>query len=441
MGGRARLGPSHGRRSLVSIAFVFLVLIACSLPAAEQSGPDIILGAPVSFTGNQSKEGALTRRGYDMWLDWVNGQGGVAVNGVRHRVQIKYEDDQSKPDLSARLAEKLISQEKVQFLLGPYGSSTTAAVAPIAEQHGIPTVEGNGAADAIFSKGYRHVFGVLSPAEKYLQGVLDMATTLNPKPTRIALLAADDSFSLEVAKGVLDFAPKHGMEVVFNRQYPEGSTNLYALLNEAKAKTPDILLNSGHLLEAVAITKAARDTRLDPKISAYSVGPSTPEFTGVLGKDADYVFSGSQWTPQARYRPSFYLDASQYVATYRKKFKSDEDPDYHVAESTAACLALHKAIENAGSLQPERVRDALAKLDMTIFYGRIKFDSRGANVFKPMVVEQIQRGRRQTVWPAELASAGPLYPTPTWTARGLPPLDEKRPAPKLPGSGKPPGAG
>ncbi|PZS00395.1 MAG: hypothetical protein DLM67_01360, partial [Candidatus Nephthysia bennettiae] len=124
------------------------------------------------------------------------------------------------------------------------------------------------------------------------------------------------------------------------------------------------MLNSGHLLEAVAINKAARDIRLDPKIFAYSVGPSTPEFTGVLGKDADYVFSGSQWRSQVKYRPSFYLDTPQYVATYRKKFKSDEDPDYHVAESTAACLALHKAIETAGSLQPERVRDALATLEL-----------------------------------------------------------------------------
>ena len=445
MGGRVRRVSAAGRPALAFVVFVFLALVACSLPAAEQrgqSGPDIVVGAPVSFTGNQATEGALTRQGYDMWLDWVNGQGGIDVHGVRHRVQIKYEDDQSKADLSARLAEKLISQERVQFLLGPYGSSTTAAVAPVAEQHRMPMVEGNGAAQIIFSKGYRYVFGVLSPAEKYLQGVLDMAANLNPKPTRIAILSADDNFSLEVAKGVLDYAPRRGMEVVFYQQYADGSTNLYGPLNQAKAKNPDILLNSGHLLEAVAINKAARDLRLDSKIFAYSVGPSTPVFTGALGKDADYVFSGSQWTSQVKYRPSFYLGTPQYVAAYRKKFNSKEDPDYHVAESTAACLALHKAIETAGSLQPEQVRDALATLDVTTFYGRIKFDSRGANIFKPMVVEQIQQGRHQTVWPPEIASAAALYPTPKWTVRtGLPPLEEQPRGPKLPGSGRPPGDG
>ena len=318
VGGRAWPGPVGRRPHLVLIVFASLALLACSGPMAEttpQSGPDIILGAPVSFTGNQAKEGALTRQGYDIWLDWTNSHGGIDVRGVRHRVQIRYEDDQSKADLSARLADKLINQERVQFLLGPYGSSTTAAVAPIAEQHRIPMVEGNGAAKSIFSNGYRYVFGVLSPAEKYLQGVIDMAANLNPKPTKIALLAADDNFSFEVAKGVLDYAPTRGMDVVFYQQYPDGSTNLYSLLNQVKAKNPDILLNSGHLIEAVAINKEARDIRLDAKIFAYSVGPSTPDFTSALGKDADYVFTGSQWTSQVKYRPSFYLSTPDYVAS------------------------------------------------------------------------------------------------------------------------------
>jgi branched-chain amino acid transport system substrate-binding protein len=399
---------------------VALLVMACGGAAGgggTATGEDIAIGVPMSVTGASSKEGALAKQGYDMWLQWVNDQGGIAVKGVRHRVKLLYEDDQSKPDISAQLTQKLISEEKASFLLGPYGSGPTASDAVVAEKAGVPMVEGNGAAQAIFSQGYRYVFGVLSPASAYLTGILDMTATLSPRPTTIAVLSADDSFSLEVSKAVIDQAPGKGFQVVYSDRYPNGSTNLSGLVANARAKSPDIVLNSGHLQEAIAINKAAKDLRLDARLFAYSVGPSTPDFVTALGPDANYVLDGSQWTPQVKYRPSFYLSVQDYVAAYQKQFGGQDPPDYHVAESTAACLALQKAIENAGSLQSDRVRDALASLDVTTFFGQIKFDGRGLNVYKPMVVEQIQDGKHHTVWPANVADVRPQYPTPSWSSR------------------------
>ena len=385
--------------------------------ATTTTGEDLVIGVPMSITGTQSKEGALAKQGYDMWLQWINQQGGINVKSVKHRVQLKYEDDTSKADISAQLSQKLITEEKAQFLLGPYGSATTASDAVVAEKNSIPMVEGNGAAQAIFSQGYKYVFGVLSPANVYLTGVLDMAATLSPKPTTVAMLAADDNFSQEVAKAVIEYAPSKGFQIVYSDKYPNGSTNLSGLVANAKARNPDIVLNSGHLQEAIAIHKAAKDLKLDAKLSAYSVGPSTPDYIVALGKDANYVFDGSQWTPQVKYTPSFYLTVQDYVAAYKKQFNTQDDPDYHVAESTAACLALQKAIENAGSLKPDKVRDALAALNVTTFFGQIKFDSRGINTFKPMVVEQIQDGKHHTVWPNNVADTKPQYPTPSWSNR------------------------
>jgi len=147
------------------------------------------------------------------------------------------------------------------------------------------------------------------------------------------------------------------------------------------------------------------------------VGPSTPDFITALSKDADYVFDGSQWTPQVKYKQSFYLTSAEYVTAYQKQFATKDDPDYHVAESTAACLALQRAIESSGSLKPDKVRDALASLDVMTFFGRVKFDSRGINTFKPMVVEQIQNGKHHTVWPNDGADARPMDPTPSWSTR------------------------
>jgi branched-chain amino acid transport system substrate-binding protein len=407
----------HTKKIVYSL-LTLLVLAACggSTPTTT-TGSTIVLGAPLGLTGSLNKEAELTQQGYDLWKDWINQQGGINVGGVKHPVTIKYYDDLSQANQSAVLMQKLITEDHAQFLLGPYGSAATATDAVVAETNQIPMVEANGAAQAIFNQGYKYTFGVLSPANKYLQGVIDMAANLSPKPTTIAMLSADDNFSLEVANAIIEYAPTKGMTVAVFKKYKNGATQLTAEVQAAKVVNPDILLNSGHLQEAIAINKAAKEQKLNAKIFAYSVGPSTPDFITALGKDADYVYDGSQWTPQVKYKPDFYLTVQQYVDAYKQKYPGKGDPDYHVAMSTAACLALQRAIEKSGSLDSKKVRDALQNLDVMTFAGRLKFDSRGINTFKPMVVEQIQGGQHHTVFPADVADTQAKYPTPSWDQR------------------------
>ena len=405
-------------RRLALLAVAAVAAFACGTTSAgPTTGSTITLGAPLGLTGSLTKESQLTQQGYNLWSDWINARGGILVNNVKHPVVIKYYDDTSNSNQSAVLMQKLITEDKANFLLGPYGSGATATDAVVAETNQIPMVEANGAAQSIFNQGYKYTFGVLSPANEYLQGVIDMAATLTPKPTTVAMLSADDNFSLEVANAINTYAPTKGMNVVLFKKYKNGATNLTAEVQAAKAANPDIVLNSGHLTEAIAINKAAKEQKLNAKIFAYSVGPSTPDFITALGADANFVYDGSQWTPQVKYTPAFYLSEADYVAAYKAKYPGLGDPDYHVAESTAACLALQRAIENAGSLDATKVRDALAKLDVTVFFGQIKFDSRGINIYKPMVVEQIQNGVHHTVFPATVADAKPMYPTPNWDQR------------------------
>ena len=428
-----------GVRRALQTAAVGLAMLACtplqSAPQPVKTGPDVIIGIPLGLTGNLSNESAMAKQGYDLWLDWVN-ERGLTVQGVRHRVRIQYADDTSKPDVTAQLAEQMITQNGASFLLGPYSAANTAAAAAVAERHHVPLISANGSARSIFAKGYRYVFGVQTPADRNLQVLFDLVATANPKPTTVAVLAADDSFSQEVAKGAIDYAQAKGLQIVYSQKYPNGSTNLYNLVNEVKTKNPDIVINSGHLLEAIAMNKAAMDLRLNAKMFAYSVGPTMPDFVKALGPQADYIVTGSQWTAQAQYKSDYYLTGPQYVAAYRKKFQTTEEPNYQVADATAAGITLEKAIEKAGSLDPEKVRDAIASLDLACFFGRIKFDSNGQNSSKPMLVEQIQSGHRQTVWPPELANTTVVYPAPSWTAR-LGPAPEA-PKAKLPGTGSPP---
>src|SRR6202165_5557621 len=198
------------RFALLVVATLAACACGSSTPAAPTTGSTITLGAPLGLTGSLTKESQLTQQGYNLWSDWINARGGILVNGVLHPVVIKYYDDTSNSNQSAVLMQKLITEDKAQFLLGPYGSAATATDAIVAETNQIPMVEANGAAQAIFNLGYKYTFGVLSPANKYLEGVIDMAATLTPKPTTIAMLSADDAFSLEVANAINTYAPTQG---------------------------------------------------------------------------------------------------------------------------------------------------------------------------------------------------------------------------------------
>jgi branched-chain amino acid transport system substrate-binding protein len=174
-----------------------------------------------------------------------------------------------------------------------------------------------------------------------------------------------------------------------------------------------VVLNAGHLQEAIAIMRQAKDLGINPQIFAFSVGPALPDFVNALSADANYVVTGSQWSNAVKYTGDDYWKTAQaYNDAYKAKY--GEEPAYQAAESTAAGLAFEKALTAAGSTNPDKVRDALAKLDIKTFYGPIKFDARGANLTKAMVVEQIQGGKRVTIWPADVANAKGAWPSPEW---------------------------
>lgn len=388
-------------------------------PAAAYSGTfdgTILFGAPIALTGSLAKEGTLTRDGYELWKETYNANGGIVVGGKHYKIETKYYDDESNAQKSATLADKLIKEDKINFLLGPYGTSSTLQVSTVAEKNKVPMIEANGAAESIFSQGYKYTFGVLSPAKNYLTGFIDMALAQTPKPATIAILTADDPFSVEVADAAKAYAEKQGLKVVYFQKYPDKSTDLRAPLTEAKGKNPDLFVNSGHLAESQAIVQQAKELDFNPKAYGFSVGPSIPDFQTTLKADANYMFGGTQWTPDLKYNgDDLWKTPTNYNEAFKKRF--GYAPSYHSAESSAAGIAFVKAIEAAGSLDANAVRDAIAKLDFMSFYGQIKFDSRGINVTKPMAVEQWQNGKRVTVWPADAASAKPMWPTPPWGSR------------------------
>ena len=369
------------------------------------------------MTGAFSKEGGLTQEGYNFWKDWINAHGGIKVAGKSYKVDIKYYDDETNPQTSAKLAEKLINEDHVSFILGPYGTPSTFSVAAVVERYKVPMVEGNGAAERIFQQGYKYTFGVLAPAKRYLEGIVDLALHQKPAAQTIAISGANDAFSVEVAQGAADFAASHNVKVVYQSKYPAETTDVSSIVSAIKAANPDVILNAGHLQDALLLQKGLKEQNVLAKAYGYSVGPDTPDFRKSLGNDANDVFGGAQWSTTVKYKgaPGFISTAPEYAKLFAAKY--GHEPDYHNAESTASCLAFQYAIEKANSLDPQKVRDALAGLDVVTFFGILKFDSRGLNVYKPMVTNQIQNGELLTVWPPAEAVKAAIYPTPPWGKR------------------------
>ncbi len=406
------------------VLLLVLVLIAVVLPACgNKSGVvggkacSILFGAAVSMSGKYAEEGKYVKNGYNLYTEEINKQGGINVDGKKCIVKLKMYNDESNADRSALLVEKLITGDKVQFLLGPYGSGNTYATTAIAEKYQVPMVEANGAATEIFKRGFKYSFAVLSPAPNYMRGIIDLALAQETRLKTVAIIAEDAVFSLEAARGAKDYAESKGLQVVYFDKYPKGAKDISSMIASIESKNPDIMLGAGHLQDTLLVVKESKALGLSPKVFGFSVGPTSPDFRKTLGKDADYIFGAAQWTPEMKYNADDVFGTPQkFTEIYKAKY--GEIPPYQAAESAAALIAYQKAIEAAGSLDRSKVRDALASLDYNSFYGKLKFDKQGMNVYKPMAVMQnFPDGKLYTVWPEEVAIKAPLYPFKPWNQR------------------------
>jgi branched-chain amino acid transport system substrate-binding protein len=385
--------------------------IACPADKAK-----ITFGAAVSLTGSLAREGEDTKQGYDIWAEWVNTEyGGVKVGNERHCVEIKYYDDESKAETVSVLTEKLITEDKVQFILGPYSSGLTNSASVITERYKVIMVEGNGAAESLFNRGFKYLFGVLTPGSFYTKAALETAAKLGAKTVVIA--HQDEPFATSVAKGAEQWAKELKLEILAFEKYPGQTPDLTALFTKFRELNPDLLVGGGHFNNAAVFVKTAKALNWSPKAIIMTVGPSNPAFAKEMGADAEYVWGATQWESAMTWKDEYFGTAEQYAARFKAKYPDDPGVNYQNAESTAAGLVLQLAIERAGSLETDKVRDELAKTDIVTFYGPVKFDETGKNIGKPMGAIQIQKGKIIPIAPAEVAAGQPIYPAPAWDKR------------------------
>ena len=397
-----------------------LTLASISSSFAKVEGEYIVLGAAVSLTGKYSSNGVHTQNGYNLAVERINKMGGVEVGGKKYKFEIIYYDDESNSGRAAQLAERLIKQDGVKYMLGPHSSGLTKAMAPVTEKYKIPMVEANGASRSLFTKGYKYLFAVLAPANLYLDVAITTAVELNGgKPVKIAMAFEQDAFSQDVRLGIVDAAEETGSKIIIDDKLPKELNDMAATLAKVKATKPDVLVVSGHTKGALTAIRQIAEMKVDVPMLAMTHCDAA-KLSKQHGKNAQYALCASQWHKTLTYKDKWFKDGMKYDKDFTEMF--GYAPPYQAAESSAALLVFKNAFERANSFDQKKVRDALAATDMQTFYGNIKFAPGGQNVSKPMVLFQVicdssGKCENKVVAPLKWASAKLIHPVPKWSER------------------------
>ena len=382
---------------------VALALAAGGVVPATAQAP-IRIGASLSLTGTYAKLGKNQHEGYQLCEKDLNAKGGL----LGRKVQFVVYDDQSLPATAVRLYEKLITEDKVDGVMGPYSSPVTEASVNVTEKYKKVMVAPLAATTSIFKKGRKYIFMVISPAEVYLEGLVDMAVKRGLKT--VAVINEDTLFSKAAAAGAVEIAKKKGLQIVFAEAYPKGNTDFSALLTKLKAANPDVVAAATYFDDAVALTRQMKELNVNPKMFGVTVGGDLPEFYDTLKQNAEYIYGATQWEHTLPYPGNH-----EYFEAYKKDF--GHEPSYHSTAGYAGCLIYAEAVKRANSLDADKVREQLLKLEMRTPFGDYKVEADGFQVAHKMVTFQWQREKKVTVWPDELAQGKPLFPTPPWTSR------------------------
>ena len=403
--------PAASRRGFkLGIAAALLAATASWMPAAwAQPQPTITFGAALSLTGRISTEGRLVQLGYDIYVDEINKRGGIKVGGKPHRVAIKYYDDQSDTATSVKLYEKLINEDNIQLLLGPYSSGVTFATSVVAEKYQLPMVAAHAAAANVYSRGFKNLFATLTPVDQYTANIIKMAAQATPRAQRVALVHENALFPQASIDAAELQAKAAGLEVVYKEAYPTGTKDFAAMIEAMKARNPDALIAAGYTGDMIVLARQTSEQKVPLKLIGFTLGPTLPGFVEALGSRAENILEPVQWTPDMPWKDEIFgWTAAEYATLCRTRL--GRECDYHPPQSTAALQVYQRAIEKADSLDPKKVRDALAQTNLMTAYGPVRFNEQGQNIAKGMSVVQLQNGKPVVVFPVEGAKARFVYP-------------------------------
>jgi branched-chain amino acid transport system substrate-binding protein len=388
-----------------------LVVAAFMTPISKASAQETIkIGAPLPLTGALADEGKKQELVWDMWVSKVNAAGGLRVDGKKMEVRLVKYDYQSDGQRAGQLTEKLITSDNVDAILAPFGSGHTKIVAIVAERYRVPVVACASSAETVFNQGLHYLFGTLSPNATMTDTMVTFFRQSMPNIKKLAVLGRDDVFPKSMAEGIVASAKKQGLDIVYDERYAVGTLDHSAALTAIRAAKPDWIYVTGYTQDLILARKQMHDLGVTAPIVTMVTGPAYAEFVDGLSDLANGVTSSSWWYHTAAYSG---IGVWPTTADFDSEFKAKtgRDPDYVNASCAAALVVLGNAIEHAGTLDKEKLRDGLAATDLKTFYGPVRFSTNGMNQVRDLPIIQVQNGTVDVLYPEDIRNAK-LIPMP-----------------------------
>ncbi len=366
-------------------------------PGALAQGT-IRIGAPLPLTGPLSPEAQKLQNGMNLWVETANKAGGIKVGAKRMKVEIVYVDYQSNTPRAVQATEKLITQDKVDFLFSPFGSGAAKAASGVSEKYEMPTIAATASSEQVYDQGYKYLFGVYTPNQTLTEPLSDLVKKQAAGVQRVAILARNDLFPLAIAQEMERSAKKRGMTVAYFEKYAIGTLDHASALSQIKAIAPHWIFATGYINDLILIKKQMGDLGIEAPVVTMVAGPAYKEFVKALGKGAENVTSAAWWHPAVRYQGKDVFGSTEnFNKLFRAKYGTE--PDYGEASSAVSGVVLQLAIEAAGTLDRKAVRDALAKMNTVTFFGPIKFGPTGQVTSLDPPVFQVQNGKQVVILP------------------------------------------
>lgn len=398
----------NARLPIFILSLILVAGLAVLFPSMASAKDTITVGFSMSLTGKYAPGAAGQMQAYQLWEETVNQGGGIYVKkyGKKLPVKLVYYDDKSETATAVRVYEKLITEDKVDVLLSPYGTSIHFAVAPIAEKYKVPIVGSTAASVKLRDIKTRYFWFITSAMpDRQMRALVDLLKYLKIKS--IAIIYAQELFPRENLQFLDPYVKEAGFNVLLRKDYPMGAKDLTTLLSEVKGKKPEAVIALCYPAGAFTITAQAQEVGLNPKFFFELVGPAVVVFGPKFGAATEGIATMGHWSPKGNWPGArdFY---DRYVAKFNKK------PDYlNSVLAYTECQIVQQTIEKVGSFDWEQMRDYIASHEFQTINGPIEFTGL-ENKRTPSMILQWQKGELEIIWPQSTATAKPLYPKPAW---------------------------
>jgi len=352
----------------------------------------IKFGAPLPITGPLAPEALKQKQGYDLWANQVNLAGGINVAGKKMKVEIVYIDYQSNTPRAIQATERLITQDNVQFVFAPFGSGAAKAASTVAERYGVPMIAATASSSQVYDQGYKFLFGTFTPNETLTNPLATIIRQRAPDVKRVAILARNDLFPLAIAQEMEKSAKDRGLEVVYFEKFAINTLDHSSALAQIKAANPQWIFATGYTNDLVLMRKQMTDQRIEAPVVTMIAAPAYQEFIDAAGKGAENISSAAWWHPAVRYKGiDIFGTTESYVKVFKDTYKAD--PDYAHASASVSGALFQIAIEKSGTIDRQKVRDELARMDVITFWGPVKFGPTGQITSLEPPVFQIQNAK------------------------------------------------